>query len=179
FKRTQVTPKMCFVDVSDRGPERGHAFVPQRARLIEQRRYLFPRRFALFSADSQVKTAVTGSIRPSFAFDVERDDAPPVVESDAIDKRHEWRLYFLATNSDQIVLHSLRIINTFDAELIVYPKHNDTAAGVRESHDLLRDLFSVGKFYFELKKRVFSAANQPQQVGSRRLWCRTGEDVFL
>src|SRR6185295_11651280 len=34
-------------------------------------------------------------------------------------------------------------------------------------------------FYLELEKRVFTAADQSQQLGARCLWRGRGEDVFL
>ena len=74
---------------------------------------------------------------------------------------------------------ALGIINPFDAQLIVNTKNDHTTASVCECDNLLRNLFSVRKFDLELKKSVFSAADQTQQFSARGLRSRGGEDVFL
>src|SRR6185369_16024194 len=120
------------------------------------------RSLALFRADAQVEATVTRAIRASLAFDIERHDAPAVIERDAIDIRHERRLDLLATDSHQVILNSLRIVNAFDSQLIVDAEHDHAAACVREGHDFLRDLLGVGQFDFEFEKSVFTAAYQAQ-----------------
>src|SRR6185437_7312042 len=170
---------MRFVNVVDCCAKRGYIFVANRPRLIEQRRNLFTRRFALLGSDAQVKTPVTRPIRTPFAFDVERDDASTVVQRDAIDERHEWRLKFHATNPHEIFLNTFRVVDTFYAQLIVNAEDNHAAAGVGERADFLRDLFGVREFYFEFEVSVFTAADQSQEFGARCLGCGSGEDVFL
>jgi hypothetical protein len=49
----------------------------------------------------------------------------------------------LATDSHEVFLNSLRIVNTFDSQLIVHSEDDHAAAGVCEGHYLLRDLFRV------------------------------------
>src|ERR1051325_7787694 len=114
-----------------------------RACFIQQRRDLLARSLAFLRTDAKVKATVTRAIRASFAFDIKRNDAPPVVERDAIDVRHEWRLDLLATDPHQVFLDSLRIIDAFNSQLIFATEDNHAAARVCQGHDLLRDLLGI------------------------------------
>src|SRR5687767_15804415 len=101
---------MRFVDICDRRAQRRHTFVSQRTRFIEHRRDLFARSLPFLCADAQIKAAVSRAIWPPLAFNVQCDDAPAVIERDAIDEWNQRRLNLLSTNPHEVVLHSLRIV---------------------------------------------------------------------
>src|SRR5882724_4990600 len=99
------------------------------------------------------------AIRPPLPFDIEGNNPAAVVKGDPIDVRNKWRLDIFAADSRQFLLHSLGVIDAFDAHLIVYSKNDHPAAGVGEGDYFLGNSFGVRKLYFQLKKRIFAAAN--------------------
>ena len=64
-----------------------------------------------------------------------------------------------AADSHQFFLNTLRIVDAFDAQLIVDAKNHHAAASVGQGHNLLRNFFGVRELYFQLEKSVFAAAN--------------------
>src|SRR2546423_3666182 len=151
---------MRLVYVGQRGPQGGYVFVKERPRIIKQSRQFFRGRLAFVCADADEETSVAGAIRPPLAVDVERHNAPAVVESDAINKRDDRWHNFFATDAHQLILNVLAVFDAFDAQLIVDAEHDDAAAGVRHGDDLLGDALGIGKLYFELKEGIFAAAHQ-------------------
>jgi hypothetical protein len=103
------------------------------------------------------------AIRSTLPFDIEGNNPAAVVKGDPIDERNQWRLDVFAADSRQFFLHSLGVVDAFDAHLIVDSENNHTATGVGEGDYFLRNSFGVRKLYFQLKKRIFAAANQSQQ----------------
>src|SRR5882672_1218921 len=149
FKAAHETPQMRLVYIGQRRPQGRYVFVKERQGIIKQGRQLFRRSFAFVSADAYEEASVAGAIGTALAIDVERHDAPAIVEGDAINKRnHRWDNFF-ATDAHQFILNILAVFDAFHAQLIVDAEHNDPAAGVRHGDDLLGDALGIGKLYFE------------------------------
>src|SRR6266480_7973467 len=151
---------MRFVYVVDCRAECRHGLVREGPRLVQQRRQLFRSSFALFSADANVESSVTCAIWAAFAGDVEGDNAPAVIEGDAIDKGYDRRHNLFAADAHQLFLDVFAVFNPLNAQLIVNAKDNYAAAGICQGDDLLGDALGIGKLYFEFEKGVFTAAHQ-------------------
>src|SRR5438552_1524328 len=160
FKAAHETPQMRLVYVGQRRPQGRYVFVEERQGIIKQGRQFFRGCFAFVRADAYEEASVAGSIRTPLAIDVERHDAPAVVESDAIDEGNDRRHNLFATDAYQFILDVLAVFDAFDAQLIVDAEHDHSAAGVGHGDDLLGDALGVGKFYFEFKEGIFTAAHQ-------------------
>src|SRR6266849_4633982 len=151
---------MRFVYVGQRRPQGWDVFVKERPRIIKQGRQFFRRRFAFVRADAYEEASVAGAIRTALAINVERHDAPAIVEGDAINKRNDRWDNFFATDAHQLILNILAVFDAFDAQLIVDAEDDDPAAGVGHRDDLLGDALRVGKLYFEFEESIFTAAHQ-------------------
>src|SRR5436190_1865265 len=82
------------------------------------------RRFPFLRAETNEEPPVASAIRTALARDVERDDAPPVVESYAIDKGNDCGHDLFAADAHQLLLQVLAVFDAFDAQLIVYSENN-------------------------------------------------------
>src|SRR5678816_277764 len=126
---------------------------------IQQSRQFFARGLSFFRPDSKIEASISSSIWPSLPLYIKRHNAAAVVQRNSIDKRYERRLNLFPANSDQLLLHAFRVINSFNTQLVVNTKNDHATARVCESDNLLRDLFSVGKFDLQFEKRVLAASN--------------------
>src|ERR1700687_1104359 len=136
------------------------------------------------TSSRQIRTSSswTGSdlaIGTPLATDIQRENAPPVVESDAINERNNRRDNFFATDTDQFVLDGFALFDTFDAQLIVDAKNDHAAAGVGQRDDFLCDALGIRKLNFEFEEGVFAAAHQAHQLSARSLGRAARVEVFL
>src|SRR5206468_6524933 len=65
------------------------------------------------------KAPVASPIWAPLAINIECHDPPSVVESNAINERDDWRNDFFPADAHQFILNFFRMIDAFDAHLIV------------------------------------------------------------
>ena len=94
-------------------------------------------------ADADEESSLASAIRPLLPLHIERDDASAIVEREAINKRNDRWDNLVATDAHQLVLNFFGMIDAFDAELIIYAKHDHAAARVRERDDALCYAFRI------------------------------------
>jgi len=87
------------------------------------------------------------------------DYARPVVVSDFVYSGEDRRAYLIAADVYQLFFDLFRIIESFDAPLIVYPKDDHASSGVRQRYDLATNLLGIHEADFELDVGVLAAAN--------------------
>jgi hypothetical protein len=153
--------------------------VARGAGLVNQGRQLLARRLALLGADADVEAAVARAVGAVAAHDVERDDAPPVVEGDAVYEGDERGLHLLAADADQFGLHALRVVQALDAHLVVDAEDHQAAARVGERDDTLGDLLRVCELDLEFEKSIFAAAHQSHQLRAGSLRRRNRGEILL
>src|SRR5437016_12327849 len=100
-------------------------------------RQFFRRRLAFVRADANEEAPVPSPIWTTLAVNIERYNSPSVVESNAIDERNDWRYDFFAADAHQFILNFFRMIDAFDAHLIVYAENNYAAFCVTQRDDSL------------------------------------------
>src|SRR5207237_5102987 len=134
----------------------------------KETRQFFRRRLAFVRADANEKAPVASPIWAPLAINIERHDPPSVVESNAINERNDWRNDFFPADAHQFILNFFRMIDAFDAHLIVDAEDNYAATGVRQRNNSLRDAFGIRKLDLEFEVGVFTATHQPHQLSAVR-----------
>ena len=112
---------------------------------VEPLRKLVPRDLTLFGADPQVKSAVSRTIWPVLAVDVERDYAFAAVKSDRVDHRHDRRHDLFAAYTGDLGLHPFGVAYALDTQLVIDAKYDRSAVRIGERDYSLRDAFRVRK----------------------------------
>jgi len=97
---------------------------------------------------------------------LKHDYASPVVVSDFVYSGEDRRTYMIAADIYELFFDLFRIIEPFDAPLIVNAENYRASSGVCKRDDLAANLLGVHKANLELNMSVFSAANEAEQVSS-------------
>src|SRR6185436_4131261 len=110
--------------------------------------------------DPNKEPSVTRAIRTALALHIQRDNAAAIIESNSVDERNQRRNNLFATDTHQLFLNFFRMIDPFDAQLIVDAEDNRAAAGICQRDNSLGNPLGIGQLDLEFEVSVFAATDQ-------------------